>query len=43
MPAILEALGLTRRFDDLVAVNGVDIEIAGGETFGLLGPNGRPA
>ena len=40
MPAILEALGLTRRFDDLVAVNGVDIEIAGGETFGLLGPNG---
>jgi ABC-2 type transport system ATP-binding protein len=40
VPAILEALGLTRRFDDLVAVNGVDIEIAGGETFGLLGPNG---
>jgi ABC-2 type transport system ATP-binding protein len=40
VPAILEALGLTRRFDDLIAVNGVDIEIAGGETFGLLGPNG---
>jgi ABC-2 type transport system ATP-binding protein len=40
LPPILEALGLVRRFDDLVAVNGVDVEIAEGETYGLLGPNG---
>jgi ABC-2 type transport system ATP-binding protein len=40
VPPILEATGLVRRFDDLVAVNGVDIEIAVGETYGLLGPNG---
>jgi ABC-2 type transport system ATP-binding protein len=40
VPPILEALGLVRHFDDLVAVNGVDVEIAEGETYGLLGPNG---
>jgi ABC-2 type transport system ATP-binding protein len=40
LPLILEALGLVRHFDDLVAVNGVDVEIAEGETYGLLGPNG---
>jgi ABC-2 type transport system ATP-binding protein len=40
LPPILEALGLVRRFDDLIAVNGVDVEIAEGETYGLLGPNG---
>ena len=32
--------GLTKRFGDLVAVNGVDLEIPRGEIFGLLGPNG---
>jgi daunorubicin resistance ABC transporter ATP-binding subunit len=32
--------GLTKRFDDLVAVDGVDLEIPRGEIFGLLGPNG---
>lgn len=40
MPPILEALGLVKKFHDLVAVNGVDIEIVEGETYGLLGPNG---
>ena len=40
MPHILEAAGLVKRFNDLVAVNGVDIEISPGETYGLLGPNG---
>src|ERR1700693_722616 len=32
--------GLVKRFDDVVAVNGLDLEIASGECFGLLGPNG---
>ncbi|HEV2064367.1 MAG TPA: ABC transporter ATP-binding protein [Thermoanaerobaculia bacterium] len=32
--------GLVKRFDDVVAVNGLDLEIAPGECFGLLGPNG---
>ncbi len=38
-PAI-EARGLVRRFGDTVAVNGVDLEVAPGEIYGILGPNG---
>lgn len=40
MPTILEVSGITKRFDDLVAVDDVSFEIGEGETFGLLGPNG---
>jgi len=40
MPAVIEARGLTRRFGDLVAVDGVDFAVEQGEIFGLLGPNG---
>jgi ABC-2 type transport system ATP-binding protein len=32
--------GLTYRFGEHVAVDGIDLAIARGETFGLLGPNG---
>ncbi len=34
------ARGLEKRFGDFVAVDGVDFEIAAGESFGFLGPNG---
>src|SRR3989442_7530065 len=32
--------GLQKRYGELVAVRGIDFEIAPGETFGFLGPNG---
>ncbi len=32
--------GVSRRFDEVVAVNGVSLEIAAGEFFSLLGPSG---
>jgi len=38
-PLVL-ARGLTKRFGDFVAVDGIDLEIARGESYGLLGPNG---
>jgi len=36
----IEARGLTKRFDDFVAVDHVDFRIARGEIFGFLGSNG---
>ena len=38
--AVIEAQGLTKRYDAAVAVDGVTFTIAAGEIFGLLGPNG---
>ena len=32
--------GLRKRYADVVAVDGLDLEIRAGECFGLLGPNG---
>jgi ABC-2 type transport system ATP-binding protein len=32
--------GLIKRYADVVAVNGLDLEVRRGECFGLLGPNG---
>jgi len=37
---MLEVKSLTKRFGGLVAVNGVDFQLEGGEVVGLLGPNG---
>jgi lipooligosaccharide transport system ATP-binding protein len=37
---LVEARGLTKKFDDLVAVDSIDFEIRKGEAFGFLGPNG---
>ena len=38
-PAILLE-GLTKRFGAVVALDGLDLEVAAGTVFGLLGPNG---
>jgi ABC-2 type transport system ATP-binding protein len=38
--AVIRVAGLTKRYGDLVAVDGIDFEVARGEVFGLLGPNG---
>jgi ABC-2 type transport system ATP-binding protein len=37
---ILRCVNLRKRFEDLLAVDGVNFEIAPGENYGLLGPNG---
>jgi ABC-2 type transport system ATP-binding protein len=39
-PPAIEVSGLVKRFGDHVAVDGIDLEVAPGETFGFLGPNG---
>ncbi len=36
----LRCTGLVKRFTDVTAVNGLDLEVFAGECFGLLGPNG---
>src|SRR5512133_1675416 len=37
---MLETQGLTRRFGDLIAVNGIDLKVRKGEIFGMVGPDG---
>ena len=37
---MIELQGLTKQFDDLVAVDTVSLQIQAGEVFALLGPNG---
>ncbi|HTT69078.1 MAG TPA: ABC transporter ATP-binding protein [Gemmatimonadales bacterium] len=39
VPAI-RCTGLHKRYKDVVAVSGLDLEVRAGECFGLLGPNG---
>jgi lipooligosaccharide transport system ATP-binding protein len=38
--AIVVARALTKSFDDVEAVKGIDLEVRRGEFFGFLGPNG---
>ena len=38
--ALIAARGLTKRFGDFAAVDGIDFEVRRGEVFGFLGPNG---
>jgi len=37
---VLEVQDLTKRYGDLLAVNGVSFSVSRGEIFGILGPNG---
>jgi ABC-2 type transport system ATP-binding protein len=39
-PSALRCRDLVKRYDDVVAVDGLDLEVPAGECFGLLGPNG---
>ena len=38
--SMIHARGLVKRFGDLVAVDGIDLDVRRGEAFGFLGPNG---
>jgi ABC-2 type transport system ATP-binding protein len=40
MQTVIRTEKLTKRFGDLVAVDGLDLEVHEGEVFGFLGPNG---
>ena len=37
---LIHARGLTKTYGDFVAVDGIDFDVAKGESFGFLGPNG---
>jgi lipooligosaccharide transport system ATP-binding protein len=37
---MISAKGLTKRYGDFVAVDGIDFQVNKGESFGFLGPNG---
>jgi lipooligosaccharide transport system ATP-binding protein len=39
-PALIHARGLTKRFGNFTAVDGIDLDVQPGEAFGFLGPNG---
>ncbi|MEM4781164.1 MAG: ATP-binding cassette domain-containing protein, partial [Halalkalicoccus sp.] len=32
--------GVTKRYDDLLAVDDLDLDVRDGEVYGFLGPNG---
>jgi lipooligosaccharide transport system ATP-binding protein len=38
--SLIRGTGLRKTFGDFVAVDGIDVEVAAGESFGFLGPNG---
>ncbi|MGB8362536.1 MAG: ATP-binding cassette domain-containing protein, partial [Acidimicrobiia bacterium] len=38
--SLVQARGLTKRFEDFTAVDAIDFDIYEGEAFGFLGPNG---
>ena len=40
MPDVIACRNLRKYFDDVKAVDGLDLSVESGECFGLLGPNG---
>jgi ABC-2 type transport system ATP-binding protein len=39
-PPAVDAVDLTKRYGDLIAVNALTMQVAQGEVYGILGPNG---
>jgi ABC-2 type transport system ATP-binding protein len=39
-PTVVRAHGLTKTFGDVIALDGVDLDISAGQIHGLVGPNG---
>ena len=37
---VIDVRGMTKRFGDLAAVNGINLQVRQGEVYGFLGPNG---
>ena len=37
---VITCTNLSKKYDEVLALNSVDIQIESGEFFGLLGPNG---
>jgi ABC-2 type transport system ATP-binding protein len=37
---VIDVRGMTKRFGDNIAVNGIDLQVRQGEVYGFLGPNG---
>jgi len=37
---VIEVRGLVKRYGDLIAVNGIDLDVRAGEVYSILGPNG---
>jgi len=40
MPSIIEVKNLTKTFDGMTAVDNISFDVAKGEIFAFLGPNG---
>jgi len=40
VPSAIRTVGLTKHYDEVAVVDGLDLDIETGEVFGLLGPNG---
>ena len=40
MAVLIEAHDLKKRFGDIIAVDGISLEVSKGQVLGFLGPNG---
>ncbi|HEY3603508.1 MAG TPA: ATP-binding cassette domain-containing protein [Sporichthyaceae bacterium] len=39
-PSVIRTRGLTKRYGQVLAVDGIDLDVRAGDTYGFLGPNG---
>jgi ABC-2 type transport system ATP-binding protein len=40
METVIEVRDLIKRYEDLIAVDGIDLDVSAGEVYSILGPNG---